>query len=144
MFEVTLRSIRTLSVVVLYAHFFVAGSNTAACLPSIRLVSPPFPSAALCTGVVSLTPIGTWLLPVGVGTLGHTLEPKPRCISMPVHRSSPCRPCESGGAVVQVVTVVEGCHDAGIGSDLHRRGRGVQLRFSPSSRFQCRSWSQNL
>ena len=57
------------------------------------LVSPPSPSAALCTGAVSPIPIGTWLLPVGVGTLGHTPEPKPRCILMPVHRSSPCRPC---------------------------------------------------
>ena len=47
-----------------------------------------------------------------------------------------------GGAVVQVVTVVEGCHDAGIGSDPHRRGHGVQLRLSPDSQFQCRSRSQ--
>ena len=32
------------------------------------LVSSPSSSAALCTGAVKLTPIGTWLLPVVVGT----------------------------------------------------------------------------
>ena len=41
--------------------------------------------------------------------------------------------------MVQVAAVVEGCHDAGIGSDPHRRGHGVQLRLSPASQFQCRS-----
>ena len=47
-----------------------------------------------------------------------------------------------GGTVVQVVTVVEGCRDAGVGSDPHRRGRGVQLRLSPASQIQCRFRSQ--
>ena len=126
-FEVTQRSVRTLSVVVLHAPFFAAGSDSAACLPSTRL------DARWCRHLLLQQHC------VGVGTHGHTPEQKPRCISMPVHRSSPCRPLVSGGAVVQVVTVVEGCHDAGIGSDPHRRGHGVQLRLSPASPFQRRS-----
>ena len=130
MFEVTQRSVRTLSVVVLHAPFFAAGSDSAACLPSTRL------DARWCRHLLLQQHC------VGVGTHGHTPEQKPRCISMPVHWSSPCRPLVFGGAVVQVVTVLEGCHDADIGSDPHRRGHGVQLRLSPASPFQRRSRSQ--
>ena len=49
-----------------------------------------------------------------------------------------------GGAVVQVASVVEGCHDAGIGSDPHRRGHGVQLRLGAASQFQRRSRSSEI
>jgi len=48
-----------------------------------------------------------------------------------------------GVTVVQVVTVVEGCRDAGIGSDPHRREHGVQLRLGAASQCQCRSRSQS-
>ena len=145
MFEVTPRSVRTLSVVALYAHFFAAGSDSAACLPSSlldarwcrRLLqqhcaqvlwvrSPSEPGCCLSASVLLVirqnrSPGVSLCQFTDFRRVGHVVF---------------------GGAVVQVAAVVEGCHDAGIGNDPHRRGHGVQLRLGAASQFQRRSRSR--
>ena len=104
------------------------------------LVSPPSSSAALCTGAVSPIPIGTSVAASVLLDIRQNRSPGvSRCQFTGLRRVGHV---VFGVTVVQVVTVVEGCRDAGIGSDPHRRGHGLQLQLSPASQCQCRSRSQ--
>ena len=117
---------------------FAARSNSAACLHTTRRntrwchhLLPQQHCAQVLWNWPPSEP-GCCLL-ASVRLHGHKPEPKPCCISMPVHRSSTCMPCTPWQC--QIATVVEDCHDAGIGSDPHRRGLGVSFGLVPLFSF---------
>ena len=117
---------------------FATGSNSAACQPTTRRDTHWCHHLLLqqhCAQVLWNWPPSEpgWCLLASVRLHGHKPEPKPCCISMPVHRSSTCMPCTSWQH--QIATVVEGCHDAGIGSDPHCRGHGVSFGLVPLFSF---------